>query len=483
MRIKGLLPAWAGLLSFSVVSSGAQYLSLLFPTWAIPLWLWPIALLSALQSAYYATYYLNRRTPFLVRLIELAFWLVPTYFLSGRVIQVFLWNALLVILSWLIARGYGSHFVFMERVADYLGDQGASTVSWEYESLASTDSHYVPMKYFWWRLWGFALVLAVLAIAVHHRNVNLGGMLLLRLRLLGTLTVVSGLALQAGAYLFRLQILWGYARADVSPNLRRQWLRSLRLVLLLVVLVVNLAPIDYWPLTAQRIGEIVRQLQMEGPTFDLPPLGGPEATPRFEEQPDMVFPQEAATGPWGIILALFTFLLLIGLAVVILLVLGFVLVQLIGGEIDRLKGLPRLAVQVYEGLRNAIRILIRELGNLKANVQAKRPRLAGSGETAAKRGGVRKAAALPKGVRAMLRRIAKVGAKKGLVFHPAQTASEYGQILQQRLPNAQNRVEDFFSGYQKVRYSGQELSSLEQGSLLEIGAQIVEEIDGLERGD
>ena len=62
MKIKGFLPAWASLFSFSVVALGAQYLSLLFPTLAVPLWLWPFLLFSALQSAYYATYYLSKRT-------------------------------------------------------------------------------------------------------------------------------------------------------------------------------------------------------------------------------------------------------------------------------------------------------------------------------------------------------------------------------------------------------------------------------------
>ncbi|HHT91187.1 MAG: DUF4129 domain-containing protein [Bacillota bacterium] len=484
MKIKGFLPAWASLFSFSVVALGAQYLSLLFPTLAVPLWLWPFLLFSALQSAYYATYYLSKRTPWLLCLIELALWMVPVYFLSGRVMQVFVWNAFGIFACWIMARGYGSQFVFMERVADYLGDQGASTVSWEYESLSSNDSLHVPMTYFWWRLWGCAFFLAILAIVVHNRDVQLDALVTWRLRVLGSMAVASGLALQAGSYLFRLQILWGYAKADVSASLRGVWIRNLGIVLLLGVLLVNLAPVDYWPLTAARMGEIIRRLATREFTISLEPLDSPERLPSAGGPPAMGFPQQAA-GPWGVLLALLIALLVGGMALVILVVLGFVLVNLIGGELERLKGLPRLAVQVYAGLRDALRTLMGSLRTLGADLKwkASSKKQTGSQEFSPKTGFARRSAPLPKGVRAMFRRIAKVSARKGLAFHPAQTASEFGQVLHKHLPSAKNSVEGFFSGYQTVRYSKQSLSAAAKEHLLQLGEEIIKEIDGLEKGD
>ncbi len=483
MKTKQLLPALAALFSFSIVALSAQYIGLLFPAFTVPFWLWLILLTSSLESAYYATYYLNRRTPILVRFIELGLWLLPVYFLCGRVIESFLWPGFLVLISWLIARGYGSQLAFMERVADYLGDQGASTVSWEYESLASTDYHDLPIKYFWSRLYACGILIALLAIAFHNRGGSLKVAEAFHLTVLGSVALVSGLALQAGAYLFRLQILWGYAQADVSPSLTRRWIKGVATLLLLVLFVVNVAPVNYWPLTAQRISAIARGLLIKGPRVSMPPMTSQDGSPQFEGEQDLLFPEEVAPGPWGIILALSIFFVFAGLAFLILFVLGFIVVHLVGAEVERLKGLPKLAVQIYSGLQRALCQLFHAMRNARTRLQVRGniPDSNAFAENVVKRPARRRAAA-PENVRIMLRRIAQEAGKKGLVFHPALTPSEYGRMLMDHLPEASRVVDGFFAGYHKVRYSNQEVSISEQENLLEIGADIITKIENL-RGD
>ena len=126
MSVKGYLPALAGIFSASVLLLGALYAGLFAPALAVPPWLWAFLLGSAVESAYFAAYLLSPRTPWTVRLLELGFWLVPLYFLAGRSWR-FLWLGGLTFLSWLLGRDYGAQLRDMERVADLLGDQAAST--------------------------------------------------------------------------------------------------------------------------------------------------------------------------------------------------------------------------------------------------------------------------------------------------------------------------------------------------------------------
>ncbi len=481
MKLKGLLPALAALFSSTVVAMCVHYLGLLFPPFAVPFWLGFVVLLSALESAYFAAHYLNRRTPFLVRIVELALWLGPLYFLADRVLQVFLVYSGVVFAGWVISRGYGSQLAFMERMADYLGDQGAATVNWEYESLASRDSGGAPLRFFWWRLGFYGVLMSLLAIACRTANISFTKVELVYSRVLGSMALGSGLALQGGAYLFRLQILWSHAKADVSPALGRMWARGLLALLLLVVLVVNVAPVDYWPLTAQRIGEMMRGL-VRGPTLFPSPLDYSEAGPVFQEEQDLAFPEEVAIGPWGLLVAAGVFLVFAGVGFFFLVVMGFIITQMIGAEFERLRGLPRLAVQVYLGMRNALRRLLHRMRSVRARlpVLVRRQRVKESEDTLIDLGSQDRRP-MPKGVRAMFRRIAKEGGKTGLRFSPTLTALEYGRILHHNLPKVEPAVDEFLAGYQKVRYSNQESSPSDQARLLAVGTEIIEEIKNLRR--
>lgn len=478
MKMKALLPALAAIFTFSIIGLGTKYLGLLFPALSVPFCLWPFILLSAIESAYFATYYLGPRTPSLWRLIELAVWLVPVYLLSGRSAEPFLRNGFWVVSSWLMARGYGSQLSFMERVADHLGDQGAQTVHWEYESLASLDSDHAPLKYFWRRFFGYGGVIAILAMAFHAKIGDLHGEDVLHLRLLGSAAVASGLALQGGAYLFRLQILWGYAKADVHPSLARTWLKGMAVLLLVLVLFINVAPVDYWPLTATRISTMLRNFVVKGPTVSMPPITSDEKASRLEEDPFWFFPEDVALGPWGFILAFATLIVFAGMTFLLVSVIGLVALRLVGHELEKLRGLPKLAAQVYLGLRESLRILLGMMRNIRVGPRplGRLPNVSELGEvTKSKKHteSMRK----PRGVRAMFRRIAKVAKKKGLAFFPSQTALEYGKTLQEHFPEVARAVQEFLDGYQKVRYSDRELSESDQGKLLEVGAVIVEEIE------
>lgn len=481
MKLKRFLPAVAGVFTFAVIALGGLYLNLLYPRLAVPSWLYPLVLVSALESAYYASFYLNSRTPMMVRIIELAIWLIPAYFFAGRVLNDFLWPALLIFTSWLMARGFGSQFVKMERVADQLGDQAASTVSWEYESLASKKYDSLPMEYFWWRFFGTGLVLVILAILVHRHNLAILGSTGFKLRLFGSLAVASGLTLQAGAYLFRLQVLWSCAKAKVNPELTRSWFLNLGVVLLLLLLVVNFAPVNYSPITADRLGElfnnlIEHDLKMPMPFTEQSPQTSPQ--PHAEEMPK--YSEEMGLG--AIVYGIFILLMVAGSALIILLALGLVLASLLKTELERLKGLPKLAVQIYLGLRDAIREFLSAIRKLKSTLVLQKSASKESQRLVMKNK-IEKIQPDPKGVRAMFRRIARTAAKKGVVLHPAQTAREYSQNLNENLLGSQDSVSEFVCGYHQVRYSNRELSSSEQKRLLMVGTKIIEEIKVVKKGD
>ena len=480
MNLKGLLPALAAIFSFAVVSMCSRYINLLFPTFDLPFWLTFFMLPSALESAYFGAYYLNQRTPFLVRLVELGLWLGPLYFLSGRDLGVFGIYSALVFSTWVIARGYGSQVAFMERVADFLGDQGASTVNWEYESLGSENSTSGPMGYFWRRLYFFGALIALLAIVCRATGINVTGAEMVYLRVIGSIAVASGLALQGGAYLFRLQILWSYAKADVSPALGQAWARGLLALLLLVVLVVNVAPVDYWPMTAQRISESVRSFDLKGPILSPPQTESSEGASGQERQ-DLVLPEETTIGLWGFLVAVAVFIVFAGLGLLFLAILGFMVTQMLGVELERLKGLPRLAAQVYRGMQSALGRLFYGARRIKTYLQAptQKQRLKGLGETFVEKR-VRERRPRLKNVRAMFRRIAKEAGRRGLIFHPSLTAREYGKLLDHNLPDAEPAVDEFIAGYQKVRYSNFKINQSDEERLLAVGAEIVEEIENLE---
>ena len=480
MKLKGLLPALAAVFSFAVVATWSRYIGLLFPAMTIPFWLLLFMLFAALESAYFATYYLNRRTPFLVRLLELGLFLGPLYVLTGRVYEAFIIYSAYVFGTWLLARGYGSQLTYMERIADYLGDQSASTVTWEYESLANEDPDLkVPLRYFWWRLYFFGALIALFAIISHATGVEVRGADSVYLRLFGTLAALSGLALQTGAYLFRLRVLWSHAQAEVSGELSQIWTRRILTLLLCAVLVMNVAPVDYWPITATRIAQVLQNVWTWEPS---PPPIPEEETDKTTVQNGQGFPypEEMGAGPWQFFVAILIFVFLVSLILAFLVILGFLLTHLLGAELERLKGLPRLAVQVYRGLQRAVRQLWRMFCQIKASLQLPHRKRGLTESTTSTATVSRRATPALTNVRAMLRRIAKEAGRRGLKFHPHLTAKEYGEILQQNLPDARLVVDEFFAGYEKARYGDFPLPQLEEERLLEIGTEITAEIKNME---
>lgn len=472
MKTKGFATLCASLFTFLIFSLGAHYLSLLIPSWPVPPWLQFFVLLASLESAYFSAYLLTPRTPLVVRLVELGLWGIPLYFLLGGFNSTFRWSALFVLVSWLVARDYGTQLRSMEKVADSLGDQAASTIRWEYESLEHRGQAHLATEYFWWRFWFFGLVLVVLSIGTRGLKpppwILYGGAL------------SSGLLLQGLVYLLRLEILWEYAGAQVQPHLGRLWVRSLTILVLALVILVSVLPINYSPLTAERVSILVTSLfnrftdlpNLPSEPFagERPPSGGSVELPFEEGVPNLM----------GILLGLIFVVLIAVLALFVLFVLGWAVVALFMDEMDRLQGLPRLAVQVYRALTEAWYNFL----NWIKDLGVKLPHL----------GGLRKAGGLipefqdqsrhttkpifaNKGVRGMFRQIVRVGNKQGLVYRKSQTPGEYGKTLGENLPQGQGEVETFFTGYERERYSQRPPSAEEQAKILASGAKIMEELN------
>lgn len=479
MSVKGYLPALAGIFSASVLLLGALYAGLFAPALAVPPWLWAFLLGSAVESAYFAAYLLSPRTPWTVRLLELGFWLVPLYFLAGRSWR-FLWLGGLTFLSWLLGRDYGAQLRDMERVADSLGDQAASTVSWEYEALESQGQS-PAVEFFWRRLAGFGLLMAVLASAAHRRGLVEGSHLAWQLKLLGGIALCAGLTLQGGAYLFRLQMLWSCAKAEPDPALPRVWMRNLGLILLALLVLVYLAPVDYSPLTAETIGRLVMGLLQRGWEMPVPQERPAGERPQFPQE-EATYGEPQGLDVAGLVFLIISFLLLAIFTAIILAVVGFILVELTKAEVERLRGLPKLAAAAYAALRKALAELSALLRRVKLQLpQARRtPGPLGRDQGAAPPGPGARMHLPERGIRALLRRIAREAGKKGLAFLPSQTPWEYGKLLQRRLGSQEDLIAEFFQGYQAVRYGARGLQGAAEQRVLAAGREILKKIEALE---
>jgi hypothetical protein len=476
VNVKSILPALAGVFTAAIVFLAARYASLFSTVLFVPNWLWAFLLGSALESAYFAAYFLTPRTPFTVRLVELALWLGPIYLLVGRSPSAFLWPACLTAVCWLLARGCGLELSRLEKVADLIGDQGASTVSWEYESLTSMGQDELALGFFWRRVIACAAAVVVLAVAAHRREVKAAGALLLELRLAGGTAAASGLALLGGAYLFRLQTLWACAKAAVDPALPREWLRNLAIIVALSLALVYLAPIDYSPVTADTVGRLLAAVLSRGVELPELPKAAPEERPSFSQSGDPL-PEVDSVGLGGIILTAMYLLLVALVSAVLLAALGFILFELTKGEIERLRGLPRLAVQVYAAVRRAVLQVLAALGRLKSIKPIKGQAIfPGQGEERPSEPSADRDSPPERGVRALLLQIARQAGKKGLVFRRSQTPWEYGQALRgQFFPN-EEVVGEFFQGYQRARYSRSGLSGAEEERVLAAGTQILNRV-------
>lgn len=480
MTLRPMLPLWASLFTFSFWALISQYLSLFFPMVSFPAWLWVLLLLSSFESAYFAAYFLNARTPFFVRILELALFTLPLYLSYREFTLELLWPFLLIFGSWIVARGYGTKIVVMEKVADTLGDQGASTVNWEYESLTSKGYHgSLPMEYFWRRFFSFGMILTVATI------IALPDSLGLNLAILGCLFVASGLMLQGTVYLFRLEILWNFARAEVDFRLRSIWLRNLAAFVLVMVLLVSVAPVNYSPITAERVGQALLGLWSGEEEFMITPTPSQENAALAPEPLDFSL-EEGEPGIMGLVITILIFFLLALVGLLFLFVLGLLLFTLVKGELERLRGLPNLIVQVYLSLSRILKSLLQRLGLERLShwlpeqtLPMLRPLANRWGKPSKRRHGRLDL----RGVRAMFRALVKEGGKKGILYKEAQTPAEYGELLHQYLSSDQHELDEFFEGYHKVRYGMKTLNKEEEELLLKAGAQLLKEMQGLEKGD
>ena len=174
--------------------------------------------------------------------------------------QVF-FPVLLTLAVWLIAGGYGRKFVEIQKLGDQLGDQSASTVSWEYESLEGKDygASPMPMEYFFWRLFGYGFVIGILAITASRTGAmaDLSKSYKFTLFLLGVGGLGAGLVLQGAVYLYRLETIWSYTGARVSEGFQMDWFKNLAIFVMGVLVIVSFAPMNYSPITFDRLSQWV----------------------------------------------------------------------------------------------------------------------------------------------------------------------------------------------------------------------------------
>ncbi|NLJ79876.1 MAG: hypothetical protein GX335_02505 [Firmicutes bacterium] len=478
--IKRFLPFGAALASFCLVSLTGQYAALFVQGWSFSSWLYPLLFTAALESSYFAAYFLTPQVPLLGRVLELSLFLSPLYFLSAgsKALAV---ESLLVGGAWLLARGYGRQFAEMEIKSAYLSDYPPSAINWEYESLESKGYGAGPaVEYFWRRFFAFGSGAVVLAIIAERSNFVLDSLTRVRLGVLTTGSLFCLLVLQTGAYLFRLQILWEYAQAKIQPGLSRIWLKSLSVFLVVALLAVNAAPVNYSPFSLEKIGPRLAgflQRILEGPALkreagsDFPAAaGGPGFLP----------PPSEAEPSWWIAVILLIYLLSAGGIVLIffLILLGFLIVEFSKKELGGLRGLPKLAVRVFKALKRVWQKLTGAAwAEPEENVFSPRP------------AGVKEEFLFsrlrfsswpePRNIRAQFRRMVRLGRKKGVSFRADHTAGEYGFCLQKKLKEGKNNIALFIAGYHRVRYGRDRLGPNEQSKIMALGSDLIKEIKNL----
>lgn len=436
-----------------------QYLST-FATFSLPSWLGVFVLGATIESSYFAAYFLNPRTPLLVRLIEISMWVLPLYFLLGGLQPVFWWSCLAILVPWFVAREYGVQLRKIESLADFLGDQAASTVRWEYESIQHRSNQPTITEYFWSRFWFFNSLIVLLAI-VTNKEANL---------LLWALTLTSGLTLQGLVYLFRLEILWSYGQVQVQDSIAKKWLHGLLILVGMTLLIALILPHSFSPLTAVEVGQFMSGILgriTSSPGLPLPPEG--ERPPVLPQGPEQL-PPESGFSLMGLLFAGLFFLILVSLGLFILFVIGWLIVTFVDDELQRLKGLPRLALRIYTAflnnwrkLREGVQFNLSTVEN-RAIPTPSRPR------------GLPKWRKRPKGIRGMFKQLVQGGKAKGLTYVQSQPPSSYGQILSDHLPEEQEKIEEFMAGYEQERYGERSLNPEERAKLLAKGAEIIDQL-------
>jgi len=470
------------LFSWAVGSLLGQYISLFYGDWNFPVWLYGLLFLLSFESVFYSAYVLSPRTPLTWRFLEIGLmWFLVTICLRmGRsfsypwwavwraaVDKAFLFPFGLAFLTWSIAGGFGQQLSRMKRIADELGDQAASTISWEFESLAlKPENSSIPLEYFLRRWVGFAVLFAGLAIAVRRSGIQIASPFLMAG--LYTLLLGTGLVAQGSAYLERLATIWEQIGLEYPRVLTANWIRSLLIVSLVLMVLINVIPVDFSPLTYDDLVRfffsLLHRFSADSPALpevpeeDLSPPGGGGVLQlpwqADEEEPPM----------WaGIIALLYIVVFVGGLGMAVAVFVGFVIVTFAQSELERLRGLPKAAVQFYLAVRTAFQqaysFVFSGFRSVKRYAATKAWSLSRSqGEPE----GVytspsRRDDPLAQDIRGAYRQLVQQATSIGLVQKSSETPGEFGRQLQQTVPEHEPEIADFIDAYHLARYSNHAL--------------------------
>lgn len=503
-----VLPVFCAVFSLSVGALVGHYIALFYSGWHFPIWLYALLAVFALESVYYSAYVLSPRTPFTWRLLEVGMIGVLTSLLlrlgnNAPYPWWALWRSFpdlgflipfsIALLVWAVAGGLGHRLARIAKVRDELGDQAASTLSWEYDSLAMKGANTaLPIEYFLVRLIGFGLLTACLAVAAQRTGALQGVTRREQLVLAAfhLLTLTSGLLVLGCAYLYRLATIWQQIKVVYPLQLFSRWLRNLLVVCLGVAVIISLMPVDFSPITFDHIAGGLVGLLMRI-TSGSPSMEPREVSGQSEVQSSQI-PWEQLEGAeppfWVGVMTLIYMVLtfgLLGLAVAVFL--GFLVVSLAQGELERLRGLPHAAARLYLVVRDSVwqlglfflRYLRRVKGvNLPRHLAAPFEELS---PQASPRGPRRESAA-SRDIRGAFRQLLRAAAAVGLAPGVGETPAEFGQRLTVSLPEHDGEIRDFLESYHLARYSQRDLEKTLRERALEQARRIAAGLQRIVRG-
>jgi len=470
----------------------ANYISMFYGRWAVPPWLYALLPLFALESVYYSAYVLSPRSPFTWRVMELsaaaalimlclrlehsctyplwAFW----HYLRDL---EFLVPFSLVLLTWAMAGGFGGQMARIARVRDELGDQATATLSCEYDSLSmKAPEASLPIEYFLARLMGVGFLLACLAVAAQRRGDLAGAPVGTRLVLgaLHVLTLASGLFLLGSAYLHRLTTIWFQVQLSYPPQLAARWLRNLAVVCLAAAVIVSVMPVDFSPITVDEIIRALARLAARAGRDAGLSVQSEVPAGRAERLPPVPLGELEHAEPsfWvGVLTLLYMLFTALFTVTAALTFLGFLIVAFAQAELERIQGLPRAAVRLYQVVRESVqqlsRFFLRQLRRVRdkaASMQAQAVSLGqpdGGGEEQRRRENV-----VARDIRAAFRQLVQAAAAAGHGPRPGETPAEFGRRLAAVVPEDEEEVSNFIAHYHVARYSRRGLgTSLRQRAL------------------
>lgn len=499
------------LFSWAVGSLLGQYISLFYANWSFPLWLYGLLLLFAVESVYYSAYVLSPRTPVSWRLLELGLmWLCTTIILRVRMSFPYPWWAFwravsdleflipfgLTVFVWSMAGGFGQQIAKMARIADELGDQAASTISWEFESLVmKPENASIPLEYFLRRWVGFALLFACFAVAARRTGVGVGAAASpILLGGLYTFILGTGLFIQGSAYLYRLTTIWEQIKLEYPKLLAPNWMRSLLIICLAFIVMVNVIPVDFSPLTYDDLVRIISSI-FRRLTADPPELLGPPdedlSAPESGGAPSMSWQQLADEEPplWaGIIAILYIVVFFGGIVLAAGVFVGFLIVTFAQSELERLRGLPKAAAKFYSAVREAVLQLYGFLARGFRRVKE----YAGAKISLPKKASVRPESfhnrspgridPLAQDIRSAYRQLVRQSSNLGMLVKPGKTPREFGQQLQKALPEQESDIAQFIETYHLARYSHHSLDDRITTRALTAAERILSSLQRIVRG-